>query len=128
MRIKQGSPFALRLNSDLAMQIAKKNTDALIWNDVEKGAIEVSLDLVGDVVLARKETPASYHIAVTLDDHLQGINLVTRGQDLFLSTHIHRVLQAVLKLNTPTYHHHQLLLPFSDETKSTLYLHVVSLS
>jgi len=109
MRIKQGSPFALRLNSDLAMQIAKKNTDALIWNDVEKGAIEVSLDLVGDVVLARKETPASYHIAVTLDDHLQGINLVTRGQDLFLSTHIHRVLQAVLKLNTPTYHHHHLL-------------------
>jgi glutamyl-Q tRNA(Asp) synthetase len=105
----QGHSFALRLNSTLAMQIANKSSGPLIWNDLEKGNVLASLDHLGDVVLARKETPASYHLAVTLDDHLQGITLVTRGLDLFPSTHVHRVLQALLKLNTPTYYHHHLL-------------------
>jgi glutamyl-Q tRNA(Asp) synthetase len=105
----QGLSFALRLNSTLAIQTAKENNSPLIWNDVKEGEIEVSLDRLGDVVLARKETPASYHLAVTLDDHLQGITLVTRGKDLFSSTHVHRVLQALLKLDTPTYHHHHLI-------------------
>ena len=67
------------------------------------------MDRLGDVVLARKETPASYHLAVTIDDHLQGVTLVTRGEDLFSSTHVHRVLQALLGLDTPAYHHHRLL-------------------
>ena len=65
--------------------------------------------LLGDVVLARKEIPASYHIAVTVDDAIQGVTLVTRGEDLALATHIHRVLQALLGLPTPRYHHHPLL-------------------
>ena len=109
IRRNEGHFFALRLDSALAIQTVTRNTSPLIWNDVEKGCIKVSLDRLGDVVLARKETPASYHLAVTLDDHLQGINLVTRGRDLFPSTHVHRVLQALLDLDTPTYHHHHLL-------------------
>ena len=104
-RREEGRPFALRLDSALAT----KTTGPLIWTDAEKGDIGASLDLLGDVVLARKETPASYHLAVTIDDHLQGITLVTRGDDLFSSTHVHRVLQALLGLDTPDYHHHRLL-------------------
>ncbi len=104
-RRDQNHPFALRLDSAKAT----KTTGSLIWSDAEQGDIEASLDRVGDVVLARKETPASYHLAVTLDDHLQGVTLVTRGQDLFSSTHVHRVLQALLGLDTPAYHHHRLL-------------------
>jgi glutamyl-Q tRNA(Asp) synthetase len=65
--------------------------------------------MFGDVVLARKDTPTSYHLAVTVDDALQGITLVTRGVDLFEATHIHRLLQALLGLPTPRYHHHPLL-------------------
>ncbi len=64
---------------------------------------------LGDVVLARKEVPTSYHLAVTVDDALQGVTLVTRGVDLFAATHIHRLLQALLELPTPRYRHHKLL-------------------
>jgi glutamyl-Q tRNA(Asp) synthetase len=64
---------------------------------------------LGDVVLARKETPTSYHLAVTVDDALQGVTLVTRGDDLFAATHVHRLLQALLGLPAPRYHHHRLL-------------------
>ena len=64
---------------------------------------------LGDVVLARKELPTSYHLAVTVDDALQGVTLVTRGADLLLATHIHRLLQALLGLPTPHYRHHPLL-------------------
>lgn len=60
-------------------------------------------------MLARKDTPTSYHLAVTVDDHLQGVTLVTRGEDLFAATHVHRLLQALLGLDTPDYHHHRLL-------------------
>lgn len=63
----------------------------------------------GDVVLARKEIPTSYHLAVTVDDAVQGVTLVTRGADLFASTHVHRLLQALLDLPTPQYRHHALL-------------------
>jgi glutamyl-Q tRNA(Asp) synthetase len=69
--------------------------------------------MLGDVVLARKEIPASYHLAVTVDDAIQGVTLVTRGEDLIPATHIHRVLQALLDLPTPLYRHHRLL---TDET------------
>tara|TARA_B100000315_G_scaffold219635_1_gene221679 strand:- start:219 stop:662 length:444 start_codon:yes stop_codon:yes gene_type:complete len=100
-----GDPFALRLDSAKALEV----TGPLTWSDAEQGDIEASLDRMGDVVLARKETPVSYHLAVTIDDHLQGVSLVTRGQDLFSSTHVHRVLQALLGLDTPAYHHHRLL-------------------
>jgi glutamyl-Q tRNA(Asp) synthetase len=64
---------------------------------------------LGDVVLARKEVPTSYHLAVTVDDALQGVTLVTRGSDLLAATHIHRLLQALLALSTPHYRHHPLL-------------------
>ncbi len=63
----------------------------------------------GDVVLARKDAPTSYHLAVAVDDALQGVTDVVRGQDLFAATHIHRLLQALLGLPTPAYHHHRLL-------------------
>ena len=64
----------------------------------------------GDVVLARKEAPTSYHLAVAIDDALQGVTEVVRGQDLFCSTSIHRLLQALLGLPEPLYHHHKLIL------------------
>ena len=60
-------------------------------------------------MLARKDTPASYHLAVTVDDAIQGVTLVTRGRDLFGATHVHRLLQALLDLPTPRYWHHRLL-------------------
>jgi glutamyl-Q tRNA(Asp) synthetase len=60
-------------------------------------------------VLARKDTPTSYHLAVTVDDHLQGVTLVTRGEDLFPSTHVHRLLQCLLGYDAPQYAHHPLL-------------------
>jgi glutamyl-Q tRNA(Asp) synthetase len=65
--------------------------------------------LHGDIVLARKDAPASYHLAVTLDDAAQGITHVVRGKDLFAATHVHRLLQALLGLPTPEYRHHPLL-------------------
>jgi glutamyl-Q tRNA(Asp) synthetase len=71
--------------------------------------------LFGDVVLARKELPASYHLAVVVDDALQGVTLVTRGNDLFPATHIHRLLQACLGYEPPAYAHHQLLLDSSGK-------------
>ena len=104
-RIDAGTPFALRL--DVARAVAE--TGKLTWHDRGAGTIEADSLVFGDVVLARKETPTSYHLAVTLDDHLQGVTLVTRGRDLFAATHIHRLLQALLDLNTPDYHHHALI-------------------
>ncbi|NQV85134.1 MAG: tRNA glutamyl-Q(34) synthetase GluQRS [Rhodospirillales bacterium] len=104
-RRNQGEPFALRLDAEKAIEIS----GPLTWVDAEKGEIDTTLNRHGDVVLARKESPASYHLAVTIDDHLQGVTLITRGDDLFSSTHVHRVLQAVLGFDVPTYHHHRLL-------------------
>jgi glutamyl-Q tRNA(Asp) synthetase len=70
---------------------------------------------LGDVVLARKDVPTSYHLAVTVDDHLQGVTLVTRGEDLFHATHMHRLLQALLGLRTPRYYHHNLIADSSGQ-------------
>jgi glutamyl-Q tRNA(Asp) synthetase len=104
-RADDGTPYALRL--DVAKALAR--TGALVWTDRERGTIAANPALHGDVVLARKETPTSYHLSVTLDDHVQGVSLVTRGADLFEATHIHRLLQALLGLDTPDYHHHALV-------------------
>jgi glutamyl-Q tRNA(Asp) synthetase len=98
--------YALRL--DVAKAVAK--TGPLSWSDELIGSIAANPVSMGDVVLARKDFPAAYHLSVTIDDHLQGITLVVRGQDLFHSTHIHRLLQALLGYATPLYHHHRLLL------------------
>lgn len=101
---RSGLDYALRL--DLARGLAM--TGQLDW--VEEGRRQqTDPALLGDVVLARKEVPASYHLAVTVDDAIQGVTLVTRGEDLATATHIHRVLQAMLGLPTPRYRHHRLL-------------------
>jgi len=71
--------------------------------------IEADPARFGDVVLARKETPTSYHLSVVYDDALQGVNLVVRGQDLFEATHLHRLLQFLMDLPTPKYKHHGLV-------------------
>ncbi|MBL4740097.1 MAG: tRNA glutamyl-Q(34) synthetase GluQRS [Sneathiella sp.] len=100
-------PYALRLNMEKAL--AGINLSNLTFFERDKGHIQCDPSAFGDVVLARKETPTSYHLAVTLDDALQGINLVVRGQDLFDATHIHRLLQHLLDLPTPEYLHHGLV-------------------
>ena len=84
-------------------------TGPLRWYDRARGDIEAHPQDFGDVVLARKDVPTSYHLSVTVDDHLQGVTLVTRGEDLFRATDIHRLLQALLGYKTPSYHHHPLL-------------------
>jgi glutamyl-Q tRNA(Asp) synthetase len=104
-RIASGEGFALRL--DVARALAR--TGPLEWEEEGEGIIRADPELLGDVVLARKDTPTSYHLAVTLDDALQGVTLVTRGADLFTATHIHRLLQALLDWTTPRYRHHRLL-------------------
>ncbi len=108
-RIAAGEPHAWRLDVAAALTA----TGALDWEDEGRGRVIATPALFGDVVLARKETPASYHLAVTVDDALQGVTLVTRGADLFSATHVHRLLQALLGLPTPSYRHHPLL---ADET------------
>jgi glutamyl-Q tRNA(Asp) synthetase len=103
-RQKAAADYALRL--DVGAALAR--TGPLFWYEGES-CTAADLATLGDVVLARKETPTSYHLAVTIDDALQGVTLVTRGVDLFAATHIHRLLQALLELPTPRYRHHGLL-------------------
>jgi glutamyl-Q tRNA(Asp) synthetase len=81
----------------------------LSWHDSNAGTVIARPALFGDVVIARKDAPASYHLAVTVDDAAQGVTDIVRGLDLFGSTHVHRLLQALLGLATPAYHHHRLL-------------------
>jgi glutamyl-Q tRNA(Asp) synthetase len=98
---------------------ALRRTGPLSWLDERAGEQQARPEVLGDVVLVRKEaeTPASYHLAATLDDAADGVTLVTRGMDLFPATHVHRLLQALLDLPVPTWHHHPLLL---DETGQKL--------
>jgi glutamyl-Q tRNA(Asp) synthetase len=103
-RMQSAGDYALRL--DVGAALAR--TGPLYWYEGET-RIEADPAALGDVVLARKEMPTSYHLAVTVDDALQGVTLVTRGIDLFAATHIHRLLQALLDLPTPHYRHHPLL-------------------
>lgn len=103
--IATGAPYALRLD----MAAAVEKTGALSW--MENGSEQAADPSAwGDVVLARKDTPASYHLAVALDDAAQGVTDVVRGQDLFHATSVHRVLQTLLGLSAPRYHHHRLIL------------------
>jgi glutamyl-Q tRNA(Asp) synthetase len=104
-RMAAGVAYALRL--DVAKAVVQAGP--LTWHDREHGELEAEPLSLGDVVLARKETATSYHLAVTLDDADQGITLVTRGEDLFHTTHVHRLLQALLGLPVPEWHHHALI-------------------
>jgi len=105
-RIEQGSEYAFRLN----MSKASARTGQLTWTDTERGEIIADPEQFGDVVLGRKDFATSYHLSVVIDDHFQGITLVTRGKDLFAATHVHRLLQALLSLDTPDYLHHKLIM------------------
>lgn len=104
-RIAAGEAHAWRL--DVARAIAR--TGPLAWRDSIAGEVAATPEIHGDVVLARKDAPTSYHLAVTVDDAAQGVTDVTRGHDLFAATHVHRLLQALLGLPVPRYHHHVLL-------------------
>ena len=104
-RIAAGTAHALRLDVRRAIE----STGALTWHDADAGPTRAAPEQLGDVVLARKGISTSYHLAVVVDDAFQGVTLVTRGADLFHATHVHRLLQAVLALPTPAYHHHRLI-------------------
>jgi glutamyl-Q tRNA(Asp) synthetase len=105
-------PYSLRLDMDAAA--ARAGT--LRWEETgsgpgdESGIIPAAPQAWGDVVLARRETPTSYHLSVVIDDAAQGVTHIVRGQDLFWATSVHRLLQALLGLPMPSYHHHRLLL------------------
>jgi glutamyl-Q tRNA(Asp) synthetase len=111
-RMQAGERYALRLDTAAAL----RRSGPLDWTESgsgpqgETGTVAAAPKAWGDVVLARKETPTSYHLAVTIDDALQGVTHVVRGQDLFWSTSVHRLLQSLLGLPAPAYHHHRLIL------------------
>lgn len=116
-RLAAGHPHALRL--DMAAALAAlgpgaaslNRTDAasLSWTDMDAGPVKATPAIHGDVVLARKDVPASYHLAVTHDDALQGITHIIRGRDLEAATHLHRLLQALTGWPVPVWRHHRLL-------------------
>jgi glutamyl-Q tRNA(Asp) synthetase len=109
-KIERGEPYALRL--DLQAALARINKP-LVWTESGEGGereIVARPERWGDVILGRKETPASYHLACVLDDALQGVTHIARGLDLYEATSIHRLLQEILGLPAPAYHHHRLIL------------------
>lgn len=113
-RAEAGQTPALRLRTEMALQLVGNVT----WHDRGKG-IDLPVDMTthGDVVIARRDIGTSYHLSVVVDDALDGVSLVTRGIDLEPSTHVHRLLQALLDLPTPTYVHHDLI---RDDTGNRL--------
>jgi glutamyl-Q tRNA(Asp) synthetase len=110
--LESGAPSALRLD----MTAACARAGGLSWIEHgegpngETGTVAARPETWGDVILARKETPTSYHLSVVIDDALQGVTEVVRGQDLFWSTSVHRLLQQLLGLSQPAYRHHRLVL------------------
>jgi glutamyl-Q tRNA(Asp) synthetase len=121
-----GEPYALRLD----MQAALAHVGPLTWAETgsgpagESGNIAADPAIWGDVILARKETPTSYHLSVVVDDAAQGVSDIVRGRDLFHATAVHRLLQALLGLPQPRYHHHHLVVDaggdkLSKSTQST---------
>jgi glutamyl-Q tRNA(Asp) synthetase len=114
-RVAGGERYALRLDMSLALSAPLPQAGeahwaaALTFDEAGEGAIACHPERFGDVVLARKDAPASYHLCVTHDDALQGVTLVTRGVDLKPATHLHRLLQALMGWPAPAYAHHPLL-------------------
>ena len=107
-RGRAADPRGAAWRLDIAKAIALAGP--LAWEDELAGIQQADPEIFGDVVLLRRDAPASYHLAATLDDAADGVTLVTRGADLFLATHIHRLLQALLDLPVPRWHHHGLLI------------------
>jgi glutamyl-Q tRNA(Asp) synthetase len=111
-RMQAGAPYALRLD----MHAALSRAGPLAWTETgagpagETGVVAADPAAWGDVVLARKDAPTSYHLAVVVDDAAQGVTDVVRGRDLFHATSVHRLLQALLDLPAPRYRHHRLIL------------------
>ncbi|MCA9011827.1 MAG: hypothetical protein KDB01_18865, partial [Planctomycetaceae bacterium] len=105
-RMASGEAFAMRL--DLGRALAEAGND-LTWIDQQRGLQHAQPERLGDVVLVRKDIGCSYHLAVVIDDALQGVTKITRGEDLFEATHIQRVLQKLLGLPTAEYEHHRLI-------------------
>jgi glutamyl-Q tRNA(Asp) synthetase len=109
--VESGAPYALRLD----MAAAYRLVGDVSWREQgigpggETGTVEARPQAWGDVVVARKETPTSYHLSVVIDDALQGVTDVVRGQDLFWATSVHRLLQQLLDLPPPVYRHHPLI-------------------
>lgn len=101
-----GEAAALRFDIDRAMA----EVGEIIWTDDTLGSVVADPRALGDVVLVRKDLPASYNLAVTLDDATDGVTLVTRGKDLMETTHVHRLVQELLDLPVPQWHHHELVL------------------
>lgn len=105
-RKASGRDYALRLDIEKALALGGRD---LVWGDLAYGTFLATPEILGDVVLARKETPTSYHLAVVVDDAAQDITLVTRGEDLLTATHLHRLLQSLLGLPVPRWKHHKLV-------------------
>jgi len=113
-RIAAGEAFARRL--DMAAALAAASAEGtLTWRDRGRGLQPCDPRPEGDIVLARKDVPASYHLSVVVDDAAQGVTLVTRGADLFEASHVHRLLQQLLGLPVPDYHHHRLVTDATGE-------------
>lgn len=105
-RLAEGRDYARRLDLGKALMLAGRE---LKWTDLTHGTFVADPSPLGDVILARKDAPSSYHLAVVVDDAAQGVTLVTRGEDLLPSTHLHRLLQELLKLPVPEWKHHRLV-------------------
>ncbi|MEY2724333.1 MAG: hypothetical protein RLZZ458_200 [Planctomycetota bacterium] len=105
-RIAEGEPYALRLHLERALNLVSRS---LTWQDLGRGSQAARPELLGDVVLVRRDIGCSYHLCVVVDDALQGVTHVSRGADLFEATHVHRLLQALLDLPVPIYSHHSLI-------------------
>ena len=119
-RIKAGEPYAFRLHLDRAIERAKQlqQQESLSYQTYQAQALSQPLHQIeienleswGDVIIARKDIPTSYHLSVVVDDHLEGITHVCRGKDLQAATDIHRILQVNLGIAPPYYHHHDLIM------------------
>ena len=113
-RLAAGEPHAVRLDIAACLQAVGGTLDGFVetghgpaWRDrTDRSA---AWDVLGDIVLGRRDVGVSYHLAVVIDDHDQGVTLVTRGEDLFAATHVQRLLQAVLGFSAPRYRHHPLI-------------------
>ena len=104
-RMASGAPYALRVNMARAIALA----GPFSWREEDEGVVAADPAAWGDAVIARKETPTSYHLAVTVDDAAQDVTHVVRGRDLYYATAVHVLLQRLLSLPSPSYHHHRLI-------------------